>query len=810
MLIKFLNVGTGDPKKAASYVLGEKDHTGKIRAGVEILRGDPEIFNSLSQSVRFQYCYTSAVIAWAPEDQVTDAQINEVLNVFEAHAFAGLEQDQYHMTAVQHLEDDGSRHLHILIPRLELRSGKSLNVAPPGHQHYFDPLRDYFNYKYQWVRPDDPLRMKDLILPSHLQLHDAAAVKTGLQASKKKARIELIHQFVETRILHEVIYDRTSLLKALAEIGQVGRKGKDYISITTNEGTDRLRGAFYHEQFSFTAYCENRRRAEIDEKSQKFDARHSAEYSEQLQHYVQRLETVRNKRKQYNQTYYTTARVSRDVVRIESSPASEIERAADDCDPRERADGSRIDGTTSHEPTAVSGHQNSVESTKVVSRALSKRHEYNPRDDQQKQQPIEHGGSKNSTAVSSSTTEWIAKISGYSKQLSKNTEIYFDLNRYQHLHADRSIHLNRGTRYETDTTATNEKRITARFTTRNRVAEAANTAVSTDTARTAEYSAIAAQLSEKITAADRAIRIRAEQQKRDTESISKRTFETARNSRFKQLFNKIGDTIQSSIQRIFALSRSSNAHQARDTESNGTAFELASSFGIDRLVKHAKRLFATKIDARDIERYRQSTADIARLDSNLQKLARIIKRTKFPTQSLASSLEHIHDNHQFISLSDAIRSAEQADKFIKSKIKAMHKNRWSEESKNGLHVDYARCIKFCCKQLTEQLYDLKKENFQYIYTFIDITKRYSEMIELNHQDIRIDPYYFEIQQDILKSLENLKNSAEGCEIKKGFKIDEDMKVEKQMYSDQEQATTLSKPKMMKELNSEDLHRRFDF
>jgi len=193
-------VGTGDPGKAASYVLGEKDHQGNMRAGVQILRGDAVSFTALARSVPFQYCYTSAVIAWSPEDRVTDEQLHEVLDVFEEHAFAGLSSEQYHMTAVMHLEDDGSRHLHILVPRVELTSGKSLNIAPPGHHHYFDPLRDFFNYKYEWARPDDQKRSKEAKLSNHIHLQNAAAVKAGLKDEPKKTRVELINQFIEQRI----------------------------------------------------------------------------------------------------------------------------------------------------------------------------------------------------------------------------------------------------------------------------------------------------------------------------------------------------------------------------------------------------------------------------------------------------------------------------------------------------------------------------------------------------------------------------------------------------------------------------------
>ena len=87
-----------------------------------------------------------AVLLWSKSDNPTDAEVSEVLDEFEKHAFAGLQPNQYHFTAVLHEEDDGSKHVHFLVPRIELETGKALNIAPPGHEKYFDPLRDYFNY----------------------------------------------------------------------------------------------------------------------------------------------------------------------------------------------------------------------------------------------------------------------------------------------------------------------------------------------------------------------------------------------------------------------------------------------------------------------------------------------------------------------------------------------------------------------------------------------------------------------------------------------------------------------------------------
>ena len=119
MYIKFLANGVGDPALAARYLIDDKDHLNRPRAGVQVLRGDPSTFAALAQSSPHKYKYTSVVIAWAEEDKLSDKDISEVLDVFEQHAFVGLAPHQYHMTAVMHVEDNGAKHVHVLVPRIE-------------------------------------------------------------------------------------------------------------------------------------------------------------------------------------------------------------------------------------------------------------------------------------------------------------------------------------------------------------------------------------------------------------------------------------------------------------------------------------------------------------------------------------------------------------------------------------------------------------------------------------------------------------------------------------------------------------------
>lgn len=151
MHIKFTRHGKGCPRKAAGYLLSEKDHKGDYRPFIETLRGDAQTFVAITESLDFDYRYTSGIIAWSKDDDPTPEQINETLNEFEKHAFAGLDPTRYHMNAVLHEAQDGSKHIHVLVPRVDLETGKSLNIAPPGHEQYFDTLRDYLNEKHNWA-----------------------------------------------------------------------------------------------------------------------------------------------------------------------------------------------------------------------------------------------------------------------------------------------------------------------------------------------------------------------------------------------------------------------------------------------------------------------------------------------------------------------------------------------------------------------------------------------------------------------------------------------------------------------------------
>ena len=107
----------------------------------------------MADGLEFEHKYTSGVIAWAPEDKPSDAQIGRVVDEFEKTAWAGLEPDRYAWAAVQHREAGGGVHVHVLAARCDLETGKSLNIAAPGWQKTFDALRDWQNHEKRLEPP---------------------------------------------------------------------------------------------------------------------------------------------------------------------------------------------------------------------------------------------------------------------------------------------------------------------------------------------------------------------------------------------------------------------------------------------------------------------------------------------------------------------------------------------------------------------------------------------------------------------------------------------------------------------------------
>ncbi|MCF9028537.1 relaxase/mobilization nuclease domain-containing protein [Acinetobacter nectaris] len=261
--------GKNSARGAAAYLLAKCDHLGNERAAVNVLRGDANTFTSICNSSPHLWKYTSAVISFAQQDSPSQEQIKEVLNEFEAHAFAGLEPNQYNMFAVQHDDDDGSKHIHILVPRLELTTGKSLNIAPPGHEKYFNNVRDYLNYKYNFERPDSilnsittqpPKMARKLIRQAEKNLS-----KTELKNLRKSDFCSAVDSYMTDMIRCSKIKNRHDIIEILSKFDEISsiKASKNYLLINLADGKKhRLKGDYYNEKFEIESYRTNIKRAD--------------------------------------------------------------------------------------------------------------------------------------------------------------------------------------------------------------------------------------------------------------------------------------------------------------------------------------------------------------------------------------------------------------------------------------------------------------------------------------------------------------------------------------------------------------------
>lgn len=298
MHIKFIARGTGSGRGAVNYLTGEKDHAGITREEVKVLRGDPQMTAAVIDSLEFKHRYTSGVIAWSPSDNPTPEQIGAVLQDFERTAFAGLEKDQYSFTAIQHREENGGVHVHVLNARVDLASGKSLNIAPPGHQKTFDQVRDYHNELNGWDKPQDIALERTYQLDNHTALKNADLIKQGLEVEPEPK--ELVTQWLLARVEAGLINDRQDIKTSLEELGEITREGEHYISVKPDghERAMRFKGGIYESEFTAESY------REIAEQDRGGISRDRAGDSKRATEILVGLEKTIEKRAEYNQLRY--------------------------------------------------------------------------------------------------------------------------------------------------------------------------------------------------------------------------------------------------------------------------------------------------------------------------------------------------------------------------------------------------------------------------------------------------------------------------------------------------------------------------
>jgi len=196
-----------------------------------------------------------------------------------------------------HREKD-SEDIHIIVPRVELSSGKSMNISPPGWKNIYDPLRDYFNEKYGWVSPDIE---QNPAIARLTQLGSEGTNKSNHAKTKKE-----IKQSIENYLISEIekghVRNRQDIVLSLTQLGfDIPRQGKDYITVLDKETNTRIRlkGALYEQSWTIEPT--------LTETSDKQTSGHRRSNKRRINDLQKELDERISERAKYNTTRYPTA-----------------------------------------------------------------------------------------------------------------------------------------------------------------------------------------------------------------------------------------------------------------------------------------------------------------------------------------------------------------------------------------------------------------------------------------------------------------------------------------------------------------------
>ena len=250
MLIKFTRAGRGEGggRKLANYLQGELDHAGKEREAVHILRGDPDSVGEIADGLKSKNKFVHSIIAWAPTDQPTTEQIDQVLDTYESVVFAGIDPQRYAWSAVRHDDSRGGVHVHIMMARVDLSTGIYLSLIQPGWQLDIDPITAFYNEYHGWADPADPARARPQ-QPGYEAM--VKANHPNADGSLTPINKESITDYVRQHINAGLISDRHDVITCLEDVGEITRIGENYISVLP-EGAKRairLKGTYYEHDF---------------------------------------------------------------------------------------------------------------------------------------------------------------------------------------------------------------------------------------------------------------------------------------------------------------------------------------------------------------------------------------------------------------------------------------------------------------------------------------------------------------------------------------------------------------------------------
>lgn len=298
MIIKFFAGGkNASAKSSIDYLLG-KDRN---REQARLIKGDPDLSILIAESNKFNHNYTVGCLSFE-EQNLSEELKREIISDFEKTFFAGLDDDQFNITWVEH-QDKNRVELNFFIPKVELKTQKQL--VPYFHKadfHLADSFQKVMNHKHNLSNPDDPAK-------TQLMKNDKK-----LTGSDKEIK-EFLMSSISESFKKGTIENRADITNYLKELNlEITRETKKSISIKSPESNKNIRldGEIFNQDFDF-----NQTLSQLDIDKKAFESNKNKDYEKALKTLSDFTEKRRN---DFTQKYSTQHRAAKNehVREIES------------------------------------------------------------------------------------------------------------------------------------------------------------------------------------------------------------------------------------------------------------------------------------------------------------------------------------------------------------------------------------------------------------------------------------------------------------------------------------------------------------
>jgi hypothetical protein len=232
----------------SSGAIGSRGKYLKSKKKQKELKGNFQDIKKISKGINWKNKTYNILLSFEKNPKKFSKEMKQnIIDDFEKHFLnrAGIEKDEYMINVVEHKNTD-NYHLHITIPNLNLKTGKSLDV------YYYK--RDW-KLKKNFVRYiDKKYKTKSAELNQKLYSKPDIAEKYALGNTTKELKKKIKNEIAK-KIVNKDLKNSAEIRSYFKNAGwSIHRQGKDYISLRNGGKWEnrslKLQGKIFSKNFS--------------------------------------------------------------------------------------------------------------------------------------------------------------------------------------------------------------------------------------------------------------------------------------------------------------------------------------------------------------------------------------------------------------------------------------------------------------------------------------------------------------------------------------------------------------------------------